>query len=118
LGRNSYPDIPDFTAASWQSRRSDAQLLSSILEGKSDDMPAFERKIKKQQARDLVAHIRTFAPAKEKSKKEKQESRDSSEFETQFRALEQELDLLQRQFRELSQSQDATPSKEVGPSPK
>lgn len=102
--RNSMPDIPDFTAASWQAQRTDAQLLASILEGKGDDMPAFARKIKEDQARDLVSHIRAFAPTKGKSKKEKQQKPDSSDFEDRFARLQREMDELLRQSRELSQS--------------
>jgi mono/diheme cytochrome c family protein len=103
-GRNSFPDLPDFTSASWQEQRSDAQLLTSILEGKGDDMPAFARKIKEQQARDLVAHIRAFAPTQGKSGKEKQKKSDVPAFEDRFRRLQDEMDQLLRQSRGLSQS--------------
>src|SRR5260370_40926669 len=96
-GRNSLPDIPDFTEASWQAQRSDDQLLTSILEGKGDDMPAFARKIKEEQARDLVAHIRAFDPTKGKSKKEKQKKSDSSRFDERFGRLQKEMDQLRRQ---------------------
>ena len=109
--RNSMPDIPDFTDASWQAQRTDAQLLASILEGKGDDMPAFARKIKEDQARDLVSHIRAFAPTKGKSKKEKQDKPDSSDFEDRFGRLQKEMDQLRRQSRELSQSARPKPSK-------
>jgi mono/diheme cytochrome c family protein len=37
--RASMPEIPDFTDASWQARRSDARLLASILDGKGKEMP-------------------------------------------------------------------------------
>src|SRR5215831_18799060 len=37
--RAQQPEIPDFTAASWQARRSNAQLLVSILDGKGQTMP-------------------------------------------------------------------------------
>src|SRR5262249_52981498 len=56
------PGIPDFPQAAWQARRSDAQLLASILEGK-DEMPSWRGKVSPEQARGLVAHVRTFAPA-------------------------------------------------------
>jgi mono/diheme cytochrome c family protein/uncharacterized membrane protein len=117
-GRNSLPDIPDFTAASWQAQRSDDQLLTSIFDGKGDDMPAFARKIKEEQARDLVPHIRAFAPTKGKSKKEKQEKPDSSDFDDRFRRLQKEMDQLRRQSRELSQSARPKPSKPSESSPK
>jgi mono/diheme cytochrome c family protein len=101
--RNSMPDIPDFTAASWHAQRSDDQLLTSILEGKGDDMPAFARKIKEEQARALVAHIRAFDPTKGKSKKEKQKKPHSSSFDERFDRLQKEMNQLLRQSRELSQ---------------
>jgi mono/diheme cytochrome c family protein/uncharacterized membrane protein len=116
-GRNSLPDIPDFTAASWQAQRSDAELLAAILEGKGDDMPAFARKIKEEQARDLVPHIRAFAPTKGKSKKEKQEKPDSSGFEDRFSRLQKEMEQLRRQSQELSQSPRPKPSKSSESSP-
>ena len=116
-GRNSLPDIPDFTAASWQAQRSDAELLAAILEGKGDDMPAFARKIKEEQARDLVSHIRAFAPTKGKSKKEKQEKPDSSGFEDRFSRLQKEMEQLRRQSQELSQSPRPKPSKSSESSP-
>jgi hypothetical protein len=59
--RDRLPEIPDFTKSSWQARRSDAQLLASILDGK-DEMPSWRDKIGEEQARSLVAHVRAFAP--------------------------------------------------------
>src|SRR5437764_394800 len=58
--------VPDFTAASWQARRTDAQLLASILDGMGDEMPAWRGKISKEQARGLVAQVRSFAQTREK----------------------------------------------------
>jgi mono/diheme cytochrome c family protein/uncharacterized membrane protein len=59
--RGRLPEIPDFTRAAWQGRRSDAQLLASILEGK-DDMPSWRGKVSQEEARGLVAYVRAFAP--------------------------------------------------------
>jgi mono/diheme cytochrome c family protein/uncharacterized membrane protein len=67
-GRERFPDIPDFTKASWQARRADAKLLASILDGKADDMPPQRGKISEGQARSLVKYVRAFAPLKVKSK--------------------------------------------------
>jgi mono/diheme cytochrome c family protein len=60
--RERMPEIPDFTLTSWQGRRSDAQLLASILGGK-DQMPSWRDKISEEQARSLVAFVRGFTPA-------------------------------------------------------
>jgi mono/diheme cytochrome c family protein/uncharacterized membrane protein len=54
-------DIPDFTDPAWQARRSDAQLLASILEGKRRKMPPWRGKLSPEQARGLVAEVRAFA---------------------------------------------------------
>jgi mono/diheme cytochrome c family protein len=108
-GRHSLPDIPDFTAANWQEQRSDKELLASILEGKGDDMPAFARKIKEQQARDLVSHVRSFAPTKKGSKQDKKHEPDSSDFEERFSRLQKEMEKLRRQSRELSKMADTRP---------
>lgn len=108
-GRHSLPDIPDFTAASWQEQRSDKELLASILEGKGDDMPAFARKIKEPQARDLRSFVRSFAPTKGKSKQEKKPQPDSSNFEERFGRLQKEMEELRTQSRELSKVTETTP---------
>ena len=60
--RDRLHEIPDFTKSAWQARRSDAQLLASILDGK-DEMPSWRDKISQEQARSLVAYVRAFAPA-------------------------------------------------------
>ena len=65
--RGRLPRIPDFTAASWQAQRRDAQLLTSILNGKGKDMPPVREKINDEQARALVAYLRAFAPSTEES---------------------------------------------------
>ena len=59
--RERLPEIPDFTNPSWQARRADSKLLSSVLDGKGDDMPAHRGKISKEQARGLVTYVRAFA---------------------------------------------------------
>jgi mono/diheme cytochrome c family protein len=118
LGRPSFPDIPDFTAPSWQAQRSDKELLTSILEGKGDDMPAFAKKIKREQARDLVDYVRSFAPGKERTKKEKQEKPDSPGLDERFRRLQKEMDELFRQYRALSELPDPQARNESRPSSK
>jgi mono/diheme cytochrome c family protein/uncharacterized membrane protein len=101
--RGLQPDIPDFTAAVWQARRSDAQLQVSILEGKGQDMPPFGGKISEDQARDFVAHVRAFAPATGKPGRKKQQAPGSSSaFEHEFHRLQEEMDTLQEQSREQS----------------
>jgi mono/diheme cytochrome c family protein len=60
--RGRLPRIPDFTKASWQARRTDAQLVASILDGKEPEMPSWRGKVSVEQARSLVAHVRAFAP--------------------------------------------------------
>jgi mono/diheme cytochrome c family protein len=101
--RSLQPEIPDFTDASWQARRSEAQFLASILDGKGQDMPAFRGKINEDQARTLAAHVRTFAPTTARAGPEKkQEPNSPSGFAEEFRRLQKEMDELQRQFRQLS----------------
>jgi probable HAF family extracellular repeat protein len=53
--RRRQPTIPDFTDPAWQARRSDAQLLASVLDGKGAEMPSWRGKIDEEQARGLVA---------------------------------------------------------------
>jgi mono/diheme cytochrome c family protein len=99
--RGIEPNIPDFTAASWQAKRSDAQLLVSILDGKGNVMPAFRaKKISEEEARRLVAHVRKFAPAK--TKPGQQERLPPGSFEERYQQLERDLADLQKQFHQLS----------------
>ena len=109
--RSSQPEIPDFTAASWQARRSDAQLLSSILEGKGAQMPAWRGKVREEQARDLAAYIRALAPTKGKPT-----SAPSASVDERYQSLEKQLNKLQEQFQELSNdSPSGPPSKPPQP---
>ena len=71
--RERLPEIPDFTNPSWQARRADSKLLSSVLDGKGEDMPAQRRKISEEQARGLVKYVRAFTATKGNSKEGKQE---------------------------------------------
>jgi mono/diheme cytochrome c family protein/uncharacterized membrane protein len=61
--RDRLERIPNFTDATWQARRTDAQLVASVLDGKGGKMPAWREKIGKEQARGLVVYVRTFAAA-------------------------------------------------------
>jgi mono/diheme cytochrome c family protein/uncharacterized membrane protein len=117
--RSLQPEIPDFTAAAWQARRKDGQLQESILDGKGQDMPAFRGKINEDQARDLVAHIRAFAPTTGKpGRKKQQEPGSSSDFEVELRRLQKEMDALKRQSGEQSQgSADRERSKPAASAP-
>jgi mono/diheme cytochrome c family protein len=58
--RRRYPDIPDFTDAGWKAQQSDGQILTSILDGKGTEMPAWADTINQEQARGLVAYIRAL----------------------------------------------------------
>jgi hypothetical protein len=100
-------EIPDFNSRRWQQRRSDAQLVASILEGKGTRMPAFGGKVSKGQARKLVAYIRSLAPARAKATRTVPTRAQAGagledDFEKRFRQLQEEYDQLDKQIRELS----------------
>jgi uncharacterized membrane protein len=67
-----FPEMPDFTDASWQVRRSEGQFLASILNGKGKGMPGYRQKISEEQARELGAYVRAFHHAKNSSTQEKE----------------------------------------------
>jgi mono/diheme cytochrome c family protein/uncharacterized membrane protein len=103
--RDLLPEIPDFTGASWHGRRSDAQLLASILDGK-DQMPSWRGKISEDQARGLVAHVRSFAPTRGTPK-----GASPASFSERFDRLEKQMHELQEQERKVSEvSPDGAPS--------
>ncbi len=95
--RVAMPPIPDFTARDWQSTHNSALLSVSILEGKGTLMPPWRGKITPDQARDLVAYVRTFGPAdliaSEKS---------SSDFGSRFLMLKKEWDEINQEIQTLS----------------
>jgi hypothetical protein len=92
--RDTLPEIPDFTRSKWHQKRSDGQLLASILEGKGKGMPAFDRKINKKQAQTLVSYIRSFRPRGAKITPVRED-----DFENQFRKLQEKFKQLKRQSR-------------------
>src|SRR5271157_1272426 len=102
--RGLLPGIPDFTNASWQARRADTQLMSSILDGKGSGMPPQGGNISEEQVRGLVAHVRGFAPTREKPGQGEQAGSAMASFDERFRLLQEQQDELRRQFRELSQA--------------
>jgi mono/diheme cytochrome c family protein/uncharacterized membrane protein len=56
-------EIPNFTDRTWQTSRTDDQLVASVLDGRGKGMPAFRDRLSEDQARELVARVRAFAEA-------------------------------------------------------
>ena len=89
------PPIPNFTDPTWHERNaSDARLLTSILEGKGTLMPANNSRITRDQARDLVAYVRSFGPGVAATSAPTTES----DFDRAFRQLQRQWDELERQL--------------------
>jgi cytochrome c553 len=95
--------IPDFTTTTWQKSRSDPQLLVSIQEGKGTAMPSFADKLSEEQSRELVHLIRGANPTQPTALP----AMAPTNFARRYAALRQELELLRKQFQELT----AAPSK-------
>jgi mono/diheme cytochrome c family protein len=95
------PAIPNFTDPKWHAQRSEHQLVVSILDGKGTRMPGFRGRIGDKEAHDLITFIRAMSPTQAQSP-------DSSptEFESRFRQLEREFDVLQQELRRLDPSDD------------
>jgi mono/diheme cytochrome c family protein len=89
--------MPDFTRVAWQERRSNVQLRVSISEGQGQGMPGFGGRLSSEEIGQLVAHVRAFAPLSKANTKKA----DRGDFEARFRALEEELEKLRREFWEL-----------------
>ena len=49
----------DLTDAAWQSRRSTARMIASVTNGRGE-MPAFKRKLSRQEIAAAVAYVRTL----------------------------------------------------------
>jgi mono/diheme cytochrome c family protein len=95
--RGSLPSIPDFTAGAWQVARNDPQLLVSVLEGRGTGMPPFRDKLSRDQARELVAFIRSLGPSQPHATRSS-----SDDFEARFQQLLTEFEDLRRRSRALS----------------
>jgi mono/diheme cytochrome c family protein len=106
--RDIMPEIPDFTSHKWQQRRSDAQLLTSILDGKGKQMPAFTGKISRDQAEKLLGYIRSFGPMRARAKAA-EGGRDH--FDKEFTRLQKQFDQLQSQLEQLDRTGKAKRSR-------
>jgi mono/diheme cytochrome c family protein len=96
--------IPDFTSASWQSKRTDKALKTSIAEGKGSRMPAFGEQFSENEIDSLVATIRGYASKTKRgqAKREMPIAATTDSFATQFQDLENQLEDLRKQFWALS----------------
>jgi mono/diheme cytochrome c family protein/uncharacterized membrane protein len=100
--RGKLDQIPNFTNVSWQKKRSDAQLISSILEGKEPDMPSWRSKVSEEQARGLVALVRSFAPSRQHSEADSRKG-----FRDRFHRLQERFDRLEQQGSDLTKGSPA-----------
>jgi mono/diheme cytochrome c family protein len=91
------PRLPDFASPDWHSKRSDSQLVASILEGKGTAMPAFGGKLGETQAREVLTFIRSFAFAGSPPM-----PKPPDDFRRRFERLRDEMEQLDRQYRSLS----------------
>jgi mono/diheme cytochrome c family protein len=94
------PGIPNFRDRVWHRGRNDFALAASILDGKGTRMPPFSERLDGWQVRELVVYLRGFAP--DAIAASRAGISWDGDFEARFRQLKQELDDLQRQFKELA----------------
>src|ERR1043165_6003275 len=52
-------EAPNLSDAAWQSRRSNARMIASVTNGRGE-MPAFRRKLSRQDIAAAVAYVRTL----------------------------------------------------------
>ena len=95
--RAQLPRIPDFASPDWHPKRSDAELATSILEGKGTAMPPFGGKLAEPQVREVITYVRSLVPAADRPI-----SKPSRDFRRRFEQLRDELERLDRQYRALS----------------
>jgi quinol-cytochrome oxidoreductase complex cytochrome b subunit/mono/diheme cytochrome c family protein len=103
--RASMPAIPDFASRAWQDTVTNPQLVASILNGKGAFMPPFQGRISEDQARDLVAYVRSFSPTaavQPVAGAPGSPAAAASDFEKRYRELQDQWNELQRQMNELS----------------
>jgi mono/diheme cytochrome c family protein len=95
--RASMPPIPNFTSTAFHNERSDPQLRVSILDGKGTLMPANRGRVTEEQAADLVAYVRAFAPGFTPAVS----STSDSDFEKQFRQLQDQWTALEKELQKM-----------------
>jgi mono/diheme cytochrome c family protein len=100
LVRLAMPTLPDFTNHQWQVGRSNTQLQASVLDGKGTLMPAWNGKVTRELAKDLVAYVRTIG-APELLASTGAAVAQNTEFEKRLRELKGQRDEVERQLREL-----------------
>lgn len=114
--RRGREGLPDFARRDWQSRRSDAQLTVSILNGKGTEMPSLRDRLSDDRVKGLIAQIRAFAPPKSRSTSRSDppvgkpdldaSGGPRSDFDAEFRRLKDEYNALSRQLRDLHRTPD------------
>jgi mono/diheme cytochrome c family protein len=109
-GRNAAA-APDFTSGPWHEERSDIQLVVSILEGKGTGMPAFDQSLKRADARNLVAYIRTLDPAHSTRAAKRLPSPEAADFEARFDRLQKQYEELAAELRKLDAPKKDTSSR-------
>jgi mono/diheme cytochrome c family protein len=102
-GEPSAKGVPDFTNRAWQEQRSDVQMVVSILEGKGTEMVGFRSQLNRAKAKDLVAYVRAFTPARPSTleKKPATGAAPSQDFDEYMKHLQKELQETERQQKEL-----------------
>jgi mono/diheme cytochrome c family protein len=108
-GRDTFPEIPDFTSEKWQKARTKAELVSSILDGKGTSMPQFANKVSKGDVKALADYVRSFSHSEFEMM-----SATQSDFDKQLQELFEQMKELQKQFRELSNT-PAKPQRRPNP---
>jgi len=98
LMRPSMPQIPDFTSEAFQAdkQRNDVRLRVSILDGRGPIMQPNRGRVTEDQARDLVAYVRTFGPAIPVNP-----GSSDAGFSAAVRRLEKQLDDLHKQLQDV-----------------
>jgi mono/diheme cytochrome c family protein len=95
--RDTMPEIPDFTNAHWQKRRTVAELTVSILDGKGKKMPAFADSLTKEEARQLAIFVGTLSKAEPADAP----APAADDLQKRFDELKKEFERLRKQFDEL-----------------
>jgi mono/diheme cytochrome c family protein len=94
LMRAAMPAIPDFTGEAFHKDHSDAQIFTSILDGKGTLMPANRGRVTEDQVRDLVAVVRALGGRTTTSRA----AANDTGFEKAFNALVDQYNELQKEM--------------------
>ena len=89
--RDTFPALPNFKDPNWHSKKSEATLAVSILNGKNSEMPSFRDRVDPATAKELVAFVRGLNPNPSAASPSAKTPEVAEKFDERFEHLQKKL---------------------------